>query len=90
MYPRYLFTIFNFSLDILFLIAKISFPSSPNLFSTQLFLVYFNFEAHLICELLVQLMHIAIKWFDLLHPHPQYIQVILPVTKEKYGYQQQK
>ena len=34
MYPRYLFTIFNFSLDILFLIAQVSFPSSPNPFST--------------------------------------------------------
>ena len=30
MYPRYLFTIFNFSLDILFLIVQVSFPSSPS------------------------------------------------------------
>ena len=35
MYPRYLFTIFNFSLDILFLIVQVSFPSSPNPFSTS-------------------------------------------------------
>ena len=76
MYPRYLFTIFNFSLDILFLIAQVSFPSSPNPFSTQLFLVYSDFEAHLICELPVQLMHIAITWFDLLHPHPTHLQLL--------------